>query len=263
MRAWIDGVASPEAAVSVLDETFLRGDGCFEALRSYGGRLFDVESHLNRLERSARALEMAMPLRRDLVEWLNVAGAEGGDCVVRLVLTRGPASGLGSAIIIVQPVPDRPAAYRLATVEAPWHPAGRSWDLAGVKSVSYAPNMAASRRATHAGAHDALLVSGGTILEGPTFSVGWIVDGVLETPTLDLGILASVTRKHALLVAADVGLPVAEGTWPASRLEDASEVMVWSTTKEIAPVDGIDELRYEPGPVTEMLAKEFGGVVSR
>ena len=182
MRAWIDGVASPEAAVSVLDETFLRGDGCFEALRSYGGRLFDVESHLNRLERSARALEMAMPLRRDLVEWLNVAGAEGGDCVVRLVLTRGPASGLGSAIIIVQPVPDRPAAYRLATVEAPWHPAGRSWDLAGVKSVSYAPNMAASRRATHAGAHDALLVSGGTILEGPTFSVGWIVDGVLETP---------------------------------------------------------------------------------
>jgi len=80
---------------------------------------------------------------------------------------------------------------------------------------------------------------------------------------LDLGILASVTRKHALLVAADVGLPVAEGTWPASRLEDASEVMVWSTTKEIAPVDGIDELRYEPGPVTEMLAKEFGGVVSR
>lgn len=263
MTVWIDGVSSRDMSLSVLDETFLRGDGCFEALRSYRGRLFDVDGHLDRLERSASALEMPVPARRDLIDWLGRAAAAGGDCVVRLVLTRGSSSGPGRAIVIVQAVPERPPAYRLATVEAPWHPAGRPWELAGVKSVSYAPNMAASRRALHAGAHDALLVSSGTVLEGPTFSVGWIVDGVLETPSLDLGILASVTRKHAVGIADRLGLPVVEGTWDASRLGQADEVMVWSTTKEISPVEAVDDMTFAPGPLTEMMAKEFAVFVSR
>lgn len=263
MTVWIDGVRSGEASISVLDATFLRGDGCFEALRSYGGRLFDVEAHLDRLERSAAALEMPVPSRRDLAEWLDRAAAEVGDCVTRLVVTRGPAAGMGRAVIIAEPLPDRPAAFELATVEAPWHPAGRSWELAGVKSVSYAPNMAASRRATHAGAHDALLVAAGTILEGPTFSIGWVVDSVLETPTLDLGILASVTRKHVLRLAAAVGIPVAEGRWPVERLREADEVMAWSTIKEVSPVRAVDALTFEAGPVTGLLAEEFAAAVNR
>lgn len=263
MTVWIDGVRSADASISVLDQTFLRGDGCFEALRSYGGRIFDLESHLDRLGGSAAALEMPLPLRQDLVDWLELAAAEAGDCVVRLVVTRGPTAGMGQAIIIAEPLPERPPAFRLATVQAPWHPAGRPWELAGVKSVSYAPNMAASRQAVRRGAHDALLLSGRTILEGPTFSVGWVVDGVLETPTLDLGILASVTRKHAIRLAGGIGVPVSEGTWEVSRLQRASEVMVWSTIKEVSPVEAVDEAEFAPGPVTELLAKAFASAVSR
>lgn len=263
MSIWIDGRPTPQGSVSVLDQTFQRGDGCFEALRSYRGRLFDIDGHLDRLERSCRALVLPMPARTDLVEWLERAAADGGDCVVRLILTRGPSGGSGHAVVITEPLPDRPTAFRLATVEAPWHPAGRDWELAGVKSVSYAPNMAASRSARRAGAHDALLVSDSVVLEGPTFSVGWVVDGMLETPSLDLGVLASVTRRHVIRLAGNLGIPVMEGRWSLARLEDASEVMVWSTIKEVSPVESVDGLVFELGPITASLSDHFRAVVSR
>ena len=132
-----------------------------------------------------------------------------------------------------------------------------------MKSVSYAPNMAAGRRAQAAGAHEALLVAEGVILEGPTFSVGWVVDGVLETPGLDLGILASVTRRHALDIAAELGVTVREERWPLARILEADEVMVWSTIKEVATAVAVDDAVFAPGPVTGLLAKEFEARVSR
>ena len=94
------------------------------------------------------------------------------------------------------PLPAPKAELSLLAVPAPWHPAGRAWELSGVKTISYAPNQAATRLAGEAGFDDALLLSdSGTILEGPTFSFAWIVGGVLETAGIDLGILDSITRQ--------------------------------------------------------------------
>jgi branched-subunit amino acid aminotransferase/4-amino-4-deoxychorismate lyase len=147
---------------------------------------------------------------------------------------------------------------RLFPVEAPWHAAGVEWDLAGAKMLSYAPNMAATRRARAEGFEDALLVTTeNEILEGPTFSVGWVVDGVLETPGLELGILDSITRRVALDIASGLEIPVVQGRWELGRLDVASEVTAWSTVREVQPVEAIGERNWQPGPVTQRLSEEF------
>lgn len=263
MSVWIDGNLAPDGTVSVRDQTFLRGDGCFEAIRSYGGRGFAIDDHLDRLDNSAEALDMEVFGRHELPKWIHRAAESAGDAIIRVVVTRGDGNDRGHTLVIAEPIPELPEVFRLASVFAPWHPAGRPWELTGVKSTSYAPNMAASRIARVRGAHDALLVSDEWMLEGPTFSVGWVVRGRLETPALDLGILESVTRRHVLRLAESLGIGVDEVRHGLARLEDASEVMVWSTIREVSPVVAVDELSFEPGPVKDRLAQAFRSLVSR
>jgi branched-subunit amino acid aminotransferase/4-amino-4-deoxychorismate lyase len=150
----------------------------------------------------------------------------------------------------------------LATVAAPWHPGGEMWELAGVKTLSYAANQAATRLAQETGAHDALLISrAGEILEGPTFSVAWVREGVFETPSLDLGILESITRGFVLKGCRQVGVPVSEGRYLLDRLQGASEVMALSTVKEVMPVLAVDDLRFAPGPVALELTRFYRSLV--
>lgn len=252
----VDG--EPVASLDVTDSSVLRGDGCFEAIRSYSGHLFRAGDHLDRLERSARALDLTMPARSVLDGWMAQVSAGRGDCVVRVVLTRGPAvpgvtSG-GRCIVLSHPLPPVPAEVRLLPVAAPWHPAGRQWDLAGVKTISYAPNQAASRAAHQAGFDDALLLGDdGTVLEGPTFTIAWAVDGVVYTPGLGLGILESVTRRVMLEM-----VEVREVTAPLTVVLNADEVFSLSTLKEATPVVAIGETAFAPGPVTQDLAQRVG-----
>jgi branched-subunit amino acid aminotransferase/4-amino-4-deoxychorismate lyase len=139
-------------------------------------------------------------------------------------------------------------------VSAPWHPAGRPWELSGVKTISYAPNQASSRLARQRGYDDALLLSdSGTILEGPTFSFAWVVDGVLETAGLDLGILDSITRRLILADCPLLGIEVVEGRFDLSRLDAASEAMVISTVKQVAPVARVEDHTFAAGDVAATL----------
>ncbi len=120
------------------------------------------------------------------------------------------------------------------------------------------PNLSSTRLAIENGFDDALLISSdGTMLEGPTFSVAWVVDGVLETPTLDLGLLDSITRRLVLEDAMALGITLVEGRWPLPRLGDASEVMALSTTREVQPVSAIGDRQFGEGPVTSHLARSF------
>lgn len=252
MTCLVDGLAVD--VLPVTDSSVLRGDGCFEAVRSYGGRLFRLDEHLDRLERSAAALDLEVPDRRLLVGWAQtVAGSD--DCVVRIVVTRGPAvpgeAGAGRCIVMSHPLPPPLPTVRLLPVAAPWHPAGREWELAGVKSVSYAANLAASRRARASGFDDALLVSDdGTVLEGPTFSVGWVKEARVFTPAIDLGILASITRALVLELA-----EVEEVRANLGVLERADEVFVMSTVKEVTPVVAVADRSFPVGSVTESIAQ--------
>ena len=256
-----NGVPS-EATMPLDDPIVVRGDGCFEALRSYGGRLFGLDEHLDRLAASAAALDIALPSLEKVGRWANAAAAAQGDGVVR-ILVSGDAEG-AEVYVFATPLPDLPETLRLGPVFAPWHPGGERWELAGIKTLSYAPNMAAGRVAQSVGFDDALLVSrNGEVLECPTSSVLWAVDGVIETPSLDLGILGSITRRTALALAARLQEPVREGRFPLARLQAASEVALLSSIKEIVPVTAVGEWDYPPGPVTARLSAAYREEVER
>ncbi len=264
MRVLIDGreVDPQQAAVSVFDWAVQRGDGCFEAVRAYQGRLFRLDAHLDRLERSAGLLELRLPPRQRVAGWAEQAAAAGRDCAVRIIVTRGGVDPLvespSRVIVLWEPLPDFPDAFRLLPVPAAWHPSGGEWDMMGVKSLSYAPNMGAQRRAQREGYDDALLVSSsGEVLELPTSSIGWFAEGALETPALDLGILASITRVVVLEEAGLLGIRVREGVYSLDRLGDAEEVFVMSTFKEVSPVVAVGDEVFEPGPLTGKLQEAF------
>ncbi len=257
----INGTAS-DAGIPVTDSAVLRGDGCFEVLKAYGGVTLALDLHLDRLERSAASLEIPLPERGEIASWIATVASGCPDCAVRVVITRGSAlpGAEQSPLVVVFAHPWEPPTgpARLFPVSAPWHAAGVHWDLAGAKVLSYAPNVSATRSARNAGFDDALLMTNeGAILEGPTFSVAWVVDGVVETPSLDLGILDSITRRLMLEDAAGLTIEVVEGRWSLERLGAASEAMALSTIREVQPISQIGEITFGEGPVTSDLRRAF------
>lgn len=257
MAVWINGEPSEAGTVSVHDSGFVRGDGCFEALRSYGGRAFALTEHVQRLQWSAAALGMTLPAADELEGWIATAAREAGHGIVRVIATRGgPDQMVAPPVVVVisELLPGRLETVDLLPIRAPWHSAGRPWELAGAKTLSYGPNVNASRVARERGFTDAVLVSDDDIvLEGPTFTIGWVIDGVVETPALDLLILDSITRRYVLDLAEDA----IEGRFQLSRVASASEVFAMSTIKEVVPVVRLGEFSFGSGPVTDRLARRF------
>ena len=255
-----------DGLIPVTDSSVLRGDGCFEVLKAYGGKTFALDGHLDRLERSAARLQIPLPERIEIGAWISRVASELGDCAVRVVVTRGsavPDLDDGPRVIVFGhpwDLDDKPA--RLYPVEAPWHSAGTEWDLAGAKITSYAPNLSATRHAQTAGYDDALLLgTDGLILEGPTFSIAWVIDGVIETPTLELWILDSITRRVILDLAGNLDIEVVEGRWGMDRLAQADEALALSTIREVQSVSAVGDLTFDHGPVTKRLAKGFEALI--
>ena len=269
MRVLIDGelVSDAEATISVFDWGVVRGFGCFEVVRSYDGKAFRVEQHLDRMEQSAKALSIPLPDRSDLADWIRTQAATGGDCLVRSYTTAGSPDPLfstpGRTVVMWEPLPAMPDTLRLAPRAAPWHAAGAPSELSTAKTLSYAPNMAATRAAEVEGFDEALLLSRDeTVLEGPTFSVGWFDDGVLQIPSLDLMVLASITRQAAIEVAAALGIEVTETHARLDQVLEADEVFALSTVKQVAPVVAIGSREFDPGPMTAALAEGFSALVA-
>lgn len=232
----IDG--EPDGCVPATDSSVLRGDGVFEALRTFDGAPFALADHLDRLAASALPMGLALPSPEMLAAWVREAAEPDGPGMVRIISTRGDDVASSRTIVMSQPVPDVPSPFTVLPVAAPWHPAGRRWNLAGVKTLSYAPNLDASRQAQSAGFSDALLTDDDdVILEGPTFSIAWLRDGVLETPGLELGILASITRRQVLDLAAGMGVRVRTGRFGITRLDDATDLVAVSTVKQVTPIE--------------------------
>jgi len=232
-----------EARIPVTDQGLLRGDGVFEVLRLYGGRPFALDEHLHRMVRGAESLRLpldAQALRCDIAALL--AAIEPADLVLRLVVTRG-----GRRIGIIEELPVLPAASALRSVTyAPTRV------LDGVKSLSYAANMLATRIAREQGADEALLVTPhGRVLEGPTTSLFYVLAGTLYTPPLTDRILDSISRR-ALLSVTDA----AERATTLPDLAEASEAFLASSLREVQPVHAIDgrSLPRAPGPVSSAAA---------
>jgi branched-chain amino acid aminotransferase len=234
-----------EATIPAGDEGLIRGDGAFDAFPVRDGRPFARSAHLDRLERSCRALLLDCP--RDVIEAdidLLLGEAGPGYLVVRTILTRG-----GRRLSILESHGDLDALSRPARmVPITYEP---SVVLNGVKTLSYGANMLASRQAAAAGYDEALLVAtDGTVLEGPTCSVFWKRDAALRTPSLDLGILASITRRVVL-----ESVTVEEGRFPLDDLLAADEAFLVSTARIAQPIAAIGERSFPvaPGPETRQV----------
>lgn len=253
--ASVDGRIGPtaDATVPLRDDGLYRGDGAFEVLRLYSGRPFALDEHLERLERSAASLELSFDraaLEREVEALL--AEFDDADALLRLIVTRG-----GRRIATTEPLPEHSESIRLALVT--YSP---SVILNGVKSISYAANMQATRLARAQGAEEAVLVKpDGTVLEAPTSTLFWVSpQGGLRTTALNAGVLDSVTRRRVM-----AALEVEEGHWPVADLRAAGEAFLASTTREIQAVRSIDgaELAAVPGPRTEEASAAFAATLDR
>jgi branched-chain amino acid aminotransferase len=246
--ASIDGAITlaSQAKIPATDEGLLRGDGAFEVMRVYDGRPYGIEQHLKRLERSALNLRLPLDLeavRADANRLLAHAGAGPDHELLRIVITRG-----GCRLMLTEPLPQTPPRIRLATVT--YSP---TRVLDGVKSLSYAANMLASRLARERGADEALLVTPhGRVLEAPTSSIFWIADGAVRTPPLADHILASITRALVIeLTGAE------EHPCTLEDLEGAEEAFLASTVREVQPVASIDDHRFPlPSAQTARIAQD-------
>ncbi len=253
--ASVDGTIEPtdETRVPLRDDGLYRGDGAFEVIRLYAGQPFALEDHLERLERSAAAIELSFDraaLEGEIESLLDRFGTEDGQ--LRILITRG-----GRRIAITEPLPEQTETIRLATVT--YEP---SVILTGVKSLSYAANMQATRIAQAQGADEAVLVTAdGTVLEAPTATIFWVSpQGALRTPSLEAGVLDSITRARVV-----TELEVEEGIWPAADLRAAKEAFLASTTREVqaaAEIDGI-ALPETPGRRTTEAIEGFAAALQR
>jgi branched-chain amino acid aminotransferase len=235
--ASVDGTIGPtaEATVPLQDDGLYRGDGVFEVIRLYGGRPLALAEHLDRLERSAAAIELdaqRAALEPEIEALLEAHG--DGDAQLRLIVTRA-----GRRIAAIEPLADWGATVSLHSVT--YTP---TVILTGVKSLSYGANMQATRLAKAAGADEALLVlPDGIVLEAPTSTIFWAdAGGQLHTPALDVGILDSITRRAVV-----DELHVLEGAYTLDSLLEAREAFLASTTREIQPVSAIDGKPFESG----------------
>src|SRR4051794_12795235 len=230
----LDGVIRPaaETTIPATDEGLIRGDGVFEVVRVYDGRPFALSEHLDRLERSAANLRLGREVPRaeleaEVPQLLASRGGPDFDGCLRVVVTRG-----GRRLLLTEPLPPGPERPRLGFVTyAPTRV------LDGIKSLSYAGNMLASRLARERGFDEALLVTPhGRVLEAPTSTIFWVdAEGSLCTPPLDEHILASITRDRVLELC-----EVGERPLSTDELLGAQEAFLASTTREVQSVAGIE-----------------------
>src|SRR3954469_11745113 len=256
--ACLDGRIAPseETYVPATDEGLLRGDGVFEVIRVYDGAPFALAEHLARIVNSAANLRLERPdtdLLRDEALALIAERADAFDGCLRIVLTRG-----GRRLLMTEPLPAASTAESITLGAVTYAP---TRILDGIKSLSYAGNMLASRIARERGFDEALLVTPhGRVLQAPTSSFFWVApNGELCTPPLEEHILASITRDRLLKL-----LDVEQRVATTEDVLEAREAFIASTTREVQPVSQIEDRQFgEPGERTRDAAARFSAQLER
>jgi 4-amino-4-deoxychorismate lyase len=258
------GLCDPaEPVVRADDAALLRGRAAFETLRVYNGTPFRLGAHLDRLAASAHEMGLPDADRQELSELArvvlgDVASELGGvDLVLRLVWTGGPEEGPPLGLALLSAVPDWIEEVRTRGARAISLLGVRAevpWLLPGVKSTSYAVNMAAEAEARRRRTDEAVFVDGdGVVLEGTVTNVWWRRGETLFTPALELGILAGVTRAVTLEVAPGCGYAVEEGTYPIGDVLAAGEAFTTSSVREVMPIVEFDGRSLGRGPASDAL----------
>nr|MBX2811387.1 aminotransferase class IV [Myxococcales bacterium] len=251
-----------EACVSVFDRGFLYGDSVYEVLRTYDGVPFECQRHLDRLE--ASALRIGMPLgvtkehiRAEMVLAHQTSGND--DSYIRVVVTRGegpidlyPAETLQPTVLVLaMPLRDIPPAMYTTGAKVQVVEVVRNHIRAvdpQAKTGNYLNSVLALREARAAGAHEAILLdTHGRVAEGASSNVFAVIDGVVFTPPVDVGLLEGITRYVVMEVCRRVGRRVLEIPLSAANLREADEVFITSSIREIVPVIQVDSTSIGEG----------------
>lgn len=275
-----NGDISNHATVSVLDRGFLYGDSVYEVVRTYQGRMFALQEHLDRLRQSAAYLYMEVPwsdaeitaeIERTLaqVTWV--------DSYIRIVVSRGAETTISldpsptltpNLLIMIKETPATPvlveAGLHLAIVDR------RRNDIRALspaaKTGNYLNNILAKIESQKLGADDALLLNAAGMVTESTVSNIWVVkDGALKTPQLDVGILQGVTRHFVFQLLQEQQIPATEALLTPEDLWAADEIFLSSSVRLIIPIRQIDDHRMPecPGPITRQVWQSFLALMAR
>ncbi len=277
LKVYISGTLydKDDAKISVYDHGFLYGDGVFEGMRSYGGRVFRLEPHLDRLWESAKAICLEIPMsRQQMTEAINQTLQANGiaDGYIRLIVTRG-AGTLGldpnrtsdpQVVIITDHIalyPDELYEKGLKIVTASTirnHSAALS---PRIKSLNYLNNILAKIEGLQAGCIEALMLNTkGEVAECTGDNIFIVRDGVLYTPPIEAGILEGITRDAVIELARQSGREVREIPLTRHDIYIADECFLTGTAAEVVPVVEVDSRPIAdgtPGPITRELVEKF------
>lgn len=254
MRCWVNGRlldSADEVAIPVTDHGWTVGDGVFETLKVVAGEAFALTRHLDRLAVSARGLGLPAPDLEEIRRGVEAVVPGHMDLGrLRITWTGGPAplgSGRGSAgpTLAVVAAPAEPLPDTTSVVTVPW-PRNERGALTGLKTTSYGENVVALAHAAERGATEAIFANTvGNLCEGTGSNIFYVMDDQLRTPSLASGCLAGITRALTLewVGAREIDEPVVV-------LQQASEIFLTSTTRDIQAVTRCDERDLEVGPMT-------------
>lgn len=264
-------VGAHEPIVRADDVGLTRGDGCFEGCRLLDGAVRKLDAHLARMSRSAAALGIGFdePAWRELVATVVSGWPSTGEAALKLVLTRGGADGRATGFAILSPLAPEIPEQRRAGVRAICLDRGfpaaaftdAPWLLGGVKTLSYAINMAAAREAARRGVDEVVFVSSdGYALETPTGSLVWALDDTLHTtPTGATGILAGTTQQLLFEHAAADGRRTAQTLLPARDLHSVDAVWIVSSVRGPVQVRELDGTALPTAPELDARIKRLSG----
>ncbi len=270
--AFVNGRFMPlaEARISVEDRGFQFGDGIYELVRTYDGRLYHLKDHLERLEQSAKAI--GLPIVYSKSRWkeiLEKAHARSGysDAKVYIQITRGaaprdhsfPKKVHASVIITVR---------KLSPLRPELHEKGASvitvpdlrWGRCDIKTINLLPNVMARQKARLAGAFEALFVREGLVMEGAGSNIFAVIHGQIVTPPKGPAILPGITRDLVIAQARETGDPLMEKGMTLEEFLAAEEVFLTGTTTEVLPVVKVDGKTIgdgRPGRTTRRLYHQF------
>ena len=245
-----------------------RGDGIFEAIAIHNGYLFAIDKHMERFAKSAEKMFFDDIDFTKIKEDLISIASKFDNGYMRVIIGRGTDKDKSDVYIFYQDLINFPESFSLQSQKAHWQSGGDfsldEVENIGSKTISYAMNINQTRLAQKSGYTDSLLLNkDGIVLEGPTFCVSWIIDNKIYVPSLDLGILDSITRRTLIDIAKEAGLDLKIENIHINDIYNVDTVFALSTAKHGIFVSQIDDQTYTEDPLLEIIRQSFTDFIEK
>ena len=245
-----------------------RGDGIFEAIAIHNGYLFAIDKHMERFAKSAEKMFFDDIDFTKIKEDLISIASKFDNGYMRVIIGRGTDKDKSDVYIFYQDLINFPESFSLQSQKAHWQSGGDfsldEVENIGSKTISYAMNINQTRLAQKSGYTDSLLLNkDGIVLEGPTFCVSWIIDNKIYVPSLDLGILDSITRRTLIDIAKEAGLDLKIENIHINDIYNVDTVFALSTAKHGIFVSQIDDQIYTEDPLLEIIRQSFTDFIEK